>query len=59
MTIRDQAKDTLRLAVITGDKIAELKVDMKNVPTSDMIYLHKGIGDILYTNFLQDTLQIS
>ena len=59
VTIRDQAKGTLNLVVITWDKVVELKVDPKRVPQTDMIHLHQGISDILYTDMLQTTLQIS
>ena len=59
VTIRDLISDTLNLVVMTGDKVAELKVDPKRVPKTDMIHLHEGISDFIYTNLLQDSLQIS
>ena len=45
--------------VIIGNKVARLKVYPKKVPKIDVIHLHREIGDIIYTDFLQDTLQIS
>ena len=59
VTVRDPTKGTLNLVVITGDKLAELQVDPKRVPKTNMIHLHLGINDFLYTDVLQDSLQIS
>ena len=56
---RDPTKGTLNLAMIIGDKVAELKVYPKRVSKTDIINLHQGISDVLYTDVLQDTLQIS
>ena len=41
---RDPAKGTLNLAMITSDKVEELKVDPKRVPKADIINLHQGIS---------------
>ena len=59
MTVRDPTKGTFNLAMIIGDKVAELKVDPKRVPKTDIINLHQGISDFLYIEVLKDTLQIS
>ena len=56
--VRDPTKVTLNLAVITGEKVAELKVDPKRVPKTDMINLHQGISEYLYADVLQTALQI-
>ena len=40
VTVRDPTKGTLNLAMIMGDKVAELEVDLKRVPKTDMINLH-------------------
>ena len=53
VTVRDQDKDTLNLAVTTGNKVAKLRMNLKNIPTTDMIHLHRETGDIIYTNLLQ------
>ena len=58
-TVRDPTKGTLNLAVITGDKVAELQVYLKRVPKTDMINLRQGISDFLYADVLQASLQIS
>ena len=57
--MRDQAKGTLNLVVITGDKVTKLKADPKRVPKTYMIHLNQVISDILYIDLLQATLQIS
>ena len=58
-TVRDPTKGTLNLVVTTGDKVVELKVDPKTVPKIDIINLHQGMSDFLYTDVLQAALQIS
>ena len=57
-TIRDMNKGTLNLVMIIGDKVYKLKVDTKEIPKTNMIHLHQGISDFLYTDLLQDALQI-
>ena len=52
-------KGTLNLVMIIGDKLAELKVDTKEIPKTNMIHLHQGISDFLYTDLIQATLQMS
>ena len=59
VTVREPTKGTLNLAVITGDKVAEIKVDPKRVPKNDMINLNEGISNFLYIDMLQTALQIS
>ena len=56
VTIRDQTKSTLNFAVTTGNKVAEMRMNLKNIPTTDMIHLHREIGDIIYTDLLKSTL---
>ena len=43
--------------MITGDKVVELKVDLKRVPENNIINLHQGIIEFLSTNVLQAALQ--
>ena len=57
--VRDLTKGSLNLAMIIGDKIAKLEVDPKRIPKTNIINLHQGISDFLYTYVLQDSLQIS
>ena len=56
VTVRDQDKDTLNLAVIVGNKVAELRMNMKKIPNTDMIHLDREASDIIYTHLLQETL---
>ena len=59
VTVRDQARGTLNLVVITWNIVDKLRMYSKNIPKTDVIHLHREIGDIIYTYLLQDTLQIS
>ena len=56
LIVRDQVKGMLNLAIITGNKAAEMRVDQKKVPKTDVILLYKDIGDIIYTDLIQATL---
>ena len=56
--VRDHAKYTLSLAMTVGNKVSEVNVKLENIPTTDMIHLHKEKGDIIYTKLLKSTLQL-
>ena len=43
----------------TKNRVAEMKMDLENIPIPDMIHLLKKTGDILVTNLLKDTLILS
>ena len=51
-TVRDHAKDTLSLAMNVGNKVSEVNVNLENIPTTDMIQIHRETSDIIYTNCL-------
>ena len=57
--VRDSTKGMLNFVVIMGDKVVELEVDPKRIPKIDIINLHQGISQFLYTDVLQAALQIS
>ena len=59
VTIRNQAKGTLNLAVTVENKVAKLRMNMKKVRTIDIIHLHKETSDIIYIYLLQATLKVS
>ena len=59
LIVRDQAKDILNLDVTIGNKVAKLRMNLKKIPTTDMIHLHRETSDIIYTDFLKATLQVS
>ena len=43
----------------TGNKVAEMRMNLKNIPTTDMIHLHRETCDIIYTDLLKATLKVS
>ena len=59
VTVRDHAKNTLNLVVTTWNKVAEMRMNLKNIPATDMIHLHKETCDIIYNYLLKATLQVS
>ena len=58
-TVRDDATDTLILALAMGNKVSEVSVKLSNVPTTDIIHLNKETRDILNTRLLKATIQMS
>ena len=58
-TARDHVKDTLSLAMTVGNKVSEVKVNLENIPTTDVIQLKKETSDILNTRLLKATIQMS
>ena len=41
VTFKDHAKNTLNLAVATKNKVAEMRMNLENIPVPDMIHLNK------------------
>ena len=41
IAIRDQARNTLNLELETNSKVAEIKMDLEDIPIPDMIDFHK------------------
>ena len=58
-TVRDHAIDTLILALIVGNRVSEVNVNLEKVPTTDIIDLNRETSDILKKQLLKDTLQMS
>ena len=58
-TIRDHATDTLTLALVMGNKVSEVNVNLTKVRTTDIIHLNKETGDILNARLLKATIQMS
>ena len=58
-SVRDHARDTLNLALTVGNKVSEVNVNLKKVPTTDIIHLNKETSDILNNRLLKATPQIS
>ena len=57
--VRDHVKDTLSLAMIVGNKVSEVNVNLENIPTIDVIHLNRETSDILNTKLLKATIQVS
>ena len=58
-TVRDHATNTLNMALIVGNKVSEVDVNLTQVPTTDIIHLNRETSDILNTRLLKSTLQMS
>ena len=52
-TRRDHVKDTLRVAMVVGNKVSKVNMSLEKVPTIDMIHFHRETGDILYARLLK------
>ena len=48
-TMRDHATDTLSMALTVGNNVSEVNVNLKKVPTTDIIHLNRETIDILNT----------
>ena len=59
VSVRDYAQNTLNLALETKNRVAEMKMNLEDIPIPDMIHLHKQVGDILFTDLLKATLGLS
>ena len=59
VTLRDHVQNTLKLVVTTENKVAEMRIDIKNMRVLDMIHLHKKTGEVIYSDFLKVTLKVS
>ena len=59
ISIKDHSENTLNLALENKNKVAEMKMDLENIPIPDMIHLHKKTCDVLFTDLLKATLKLS
>ena len=59
VSVRDHKKNTLNLSIAYKNKVVEMRINLDDIPVLDMIHLHKKIGDIIHTDFLKSTLNIS
>ena len=57
--MRDQAQNTLKLALETNNKVSEISMNLEDIPIQDMIHFHKQIEDILFADLLKSTLNLS
>ena len=54
--VSDRATDTLSMALTVGSKVSYFNVNLKKVPTNDIIHINRETGDILNTRLLKETL---
>ena len=59
VTIRAQTQNTLNLEIETKNKVVEMRMNIENIPTPDMIYFHKHTGEVIYDDLLKATLKVS
>ena len=59
VTIRDHTQNTLNLEITIKNKVAEMRMNLENIPTLDMIHFHKQVGDVIYSDLLKATLKVS
>ena len=59
VTIRDHTQNTLNLEITTKNKVAEMRMNLENIPTPDMIHFHKQVGEVIYSDLLKATLKVS
>ena len=59
VTIRDHTQNTLNLEITTKNKVAEMRMNLENIPTPDMIHFHKHDGEVIYSDLLKATLKVS
>ena len=57
--VRDYVQNTLNLALESKNRVAEVKINLDDIPIPDMIHLHKETRDILFTHLLKITLALS
>ena len=56
---RDVERNTLKLAMVSDKKVAEMEVRLDKISVPDKIQLHKQTGDIIYSNLLHVILKIN
>ena len=59
ISVRYQTHNTLNLALRTSNKVAEIKMDLEDIPILDMIHFQIQTGYILFTNLLNPILNFS
>ena len=59
VSVRNYVHNTLNLALASKNRVVELKMNLDDIPTPEMIHLHKPTWDILFTHFLKITIALS
>ena len=59
ISTQDVERSTLKLAMVTDKKVAEMKVRLDQISVPNKIQLHKQIGDIIYSDLLHAMMKIN
>ena len=59
IAVRDQTHNTLKFALATNSKVAEIGMNLEDIPIPYLIHFHKKTGDILFIDLLKATLKLS
>ena len=59
ITDRDHTQNTLNLAVSTKNKVAEMRMNLENIPLPGNIHLHKKTREVIYIYLIKETLKVS
>ena len=55
----DVERNTLKLAMVSDKKVAEMEVRLDKISVPDKIQLHKQTGDIIYSDLLHAMMKIN
>ena len=59
VTVRDHDQNNLNLAVVTKNKVVEMRMNLENIYVPDMIHIHKKTGEVIYSDLLKAILKVS
>ena len=59
ISTRDVERNTLKLAMVSDKKVAEMEVILDKISVPDKIQLHKQTGDIIYSDLLHAMVKIN
>ena len=59
ISTRDVERNTLKLAMVSDKKVAEMDVRLDKISVPDKIQLHKQTGDIIYSDLLHAMMKIN
>ena len=56
---QDQTHNTLNFAIAIKNKVAQMRMNLENIPIPNMTHLHKQIREVIYGDLLKATLKVS
>ena len=59
VSVRDHKHNTLNLALSSRNRVDEMRINLGDIPITDMIHLRKNIGYIIDIDSLNSTIKIS